>query len=252
MGLVRELYEVTIELKKHWQQRQDGESTDPEELFRHFVEPSYRLFLQVHGNYLELFADLAIRLKESARAEQGSGIDQAMQWLSRERIKMQGERSELREFDLPLVRGVPETRASAVNQAGIDYLAAIRDYFLEPNPVSGLSATTMFQRALIEIWEVLRDAEEGPAKDLTSAANEAQSRLRRNKDLATVLEQFEAAAKILELATAQQLSLTRGSLESAVLLYMAGLAETQLRYFELRVGRVQRSFMRLKILCVKS
>lgn len=132
MGIVAELVELVNATYKAWRDWRGGSSISPQELYSKYVAPSYQLLREVHSDYLVLYIELQERI------DIGDPLIEIARWFSQARLRRQVDRSELRALELPPVEGRAQHVAD-IDSAGLEYLRAVREYFLPVRNVKGRS-----------------------------------------------------------------------------------------------------------------
>jgi hypothetical protein len=130
MGVIGDISTLVLQAYKLLCERHAGTIVTPQEMFDKYVGPSYQLLKQVHCDYMDLYLELRERLSVDDPLSHGT-----VQWFARARARRQADRSELRLLDIPRLPSQRQ-RASDVNAAGTEYLAAVRAYF-EPPEIRG-------------------------------------------------------------------------------------------------------------------
>lgn len=277
MGILGDIVSLVNSLHSEWKKRADEANIDYAELFGKFVVPSYRLLQKVHRDYLELYLELAQRLEINGVTRETAW------WFSKARVQMQAERSELRVFDFPILIGLDE-RAANINEIANQYAATIHYYFA-PDPLildpEG-SVAARLESVLVSAIELLeseprllaaRVAECTIKEDLLIGSrqldqigvHEADDLVEKmiSEDGSKLKDKIESEfqskrERILNTLQAVEESLglkDKGSSTQSTTYHLDWESRIkhhvkhQCKHFEAAMGRVQRHFFQLKILC---
>ncbi len=122
MSIIGDISDLITMGYKVWQ----GATVSPQEMFDKYVSPSYQLLSSksTATTWICIFGKPSERIAREDVLSQ-----QTVQWFTRARARRQADRSELRLIEMPKLTNRTQ-RTSNINIAGIEYLAAINDYFL--------------------------------------------------------------------------------------------------------------------------
>lgn len=123
MGALGDISNLLLQVYKLWKERAAGAAVHPQHIFNRYVQPSYKLLKEIHGDYLDMYLELRERIPD------GDSLPQELVvWFARARAHREADRSELRLLDIPRLEG-ESSHALDINTAIVQYLVAVTTYF---------------------------------------------------------------------------------------------------------------------------
>lgn len=140
MGIVGDISNLIQQGYSVWKERHEGNTVSPQEMFDKYVNPSYQILKQVHGDYMDMYLELLERIAIDSNISQATIF-----WFSKARVRHQADRSELRSIALPKLDKISSSSIN-IQEVGNKYISSITNYFLPIELKESSSAKRIHRR----------------------------------------------------------------------------------------------------------